>query len=80
MIIIWNALLKMFPNLSHTSHEPLVPFCIHWSDLLCGRSLVEETSLFIGLVCLHLHYDVVVDLSTGPAQREWGYKRIQKSE
>ncbi len=52
------------------------------SDLFCGRSLIEETGLFVGLVCLHLHHNVVVHLSTGPARRAGGKvkERCKKSE
>lgn len=49
--------------------QPLVPACVHWPDLFLGRSLVQETGLFVGLVCLHLYYNVVVHLSSGPAER-----------
>lgn len=52
------------------------PQCLHpISHLFCGRSLVEETGLFVGLVCFHLHNNVVVHLSSGPAERAEGEKK-----
>lgn len=45
-----------------------IPSCVLWPDLFCGRSLVEETGLFIGLVGLHLHHNAVVHLTAGPAE------------